>query len=198
MTRKAGLMNSLETDHPCRDMLDWVHKVVCDFHAAYGGDREELDSEAYWHWFRAWRTYDGRSSASNWVRHCVWHGLLATRRRQLNRDRLCRRQPLAEEPVAASHFDLFAIAGELSSDAACLMRLALDVPADLRAVLATSPEGKIGTRCLRARSPSPCRPPTPERVGWALIRYLRGIGWTPGRVRRAWDEVREALGCSFG
>jgi len=53
--------------------------LVNTFYNKYGGNREDLLSEAHWHWVRAWNTFDPkRGKFHKRVQFMVWYGLMTT------------------------------------------------------------------------------------------------------------------------
>lgn len=129
-------------------------------------------NEAY---ARAYHHYDPAAGASfpTYIYNEVRYALLNRIRDDSNRcNRVAVDSRPAEAAPARAGYRLERLMVDLSDDARLVMRLVIDSPDELGSV-------------LTARSPS--------RSRRGLWKYLRGLGWTMGRVSESFEELREAL-----
>jgi len=144
-----------------------ISSTVKSFRRGYGGEWQELLSEAGEHYVDADNSYESdRARYSTWVRFKVWHGLLETHRTK------CRRQGILPQDFSLNlnsvhereRFDLDKFLAELSGDAATMISLVLE---------------------------SPKRYPRHKRM--AVVEALLGMGWGAERIVKTFLEIREAL-----
>jgi DNA-directed RNA polymerase specialized sigma24 family protein len=178
-------MNRLELDDNYRDCKAILYHTVIRFKRRYGGDLDDLVSEANEAFLRAcysWRE-EGGASLKTWVRSKVWHALLKARRKQARRHRLLPTVGAAERLLAGlpqpRAFDLPGLLRELSEGAAEAARLAVEPPLDV--LLAARRHGRGKRLHAGARRQ-------------AVREYLAELGWSVRRINAAFREIREALG----
>lgn len=180
-------MSSASTAEVARQFTG-LEKLVGDitnrFYRRYGGDYDELLSEAYLQWGTAWHSYNGQSQPTTWTYFVIWHQLLEHHRTATRRAvRLPQAGTLPASTRDRRIFNLMQVASDLSLDAMYVLRLITEVPADLELVLAQTPRG-------------PGRPSSevhPVHLRRAVVNYLLIHGWTADRIGRVWDEIRGVL-----
>lgn len=161
----------------------FVSQTVHAFYRRYGGDLEELFSEARLHFMKALRSHDPtKGLLGRRVRKVVWYGLLDTKRIQTKRasklprvHRFDVRQgkvrpdeagtdDLGQLPARRS-FDVDRFLADLSEDASVVVKMALEKPR-----------------------------PAVGQVRDLIESILCDLGWAYRRVREAFDEIRDVLG----
>ena len=161
-----------------RDVERLVYHTAHAFRRRYGGDFEELLSEANEHFMHAFHTFDpGRGQFPARVRHVVWHGLLETLRKEANRKRLLARADINLDGVSQpGNRDWLADAHELSDDAAAVLGLVLEPPPEIR---------------LWSRQRDQLERYKAKRS--AVVELLHEIGWCSMRIAESFQEIREIL-----
>ena len=140
--------------------------IVAKHHKRFGGDFEELMSDAHLGFAEALRTFDLAKGYrfTTWCQTVIQYKLL---------DRFSKRKPPlpCDETDTGTvadphprHFDLRKFAGELTGDALIVLRLAF--------------EARGG----------------PDTRRDAVARWLKETGWTFARIAAAFDKVAEVLG----
>ena len=165
------------------DVKNLLHKIVHKFRRRYGGDYQELFSQASLYYVKAYNTFDpSRGSFTKRIGYNVWMDLLSEKRRQAiavkNRPAYCW-DPDWFECVAEQErrgLNVARLLGTISPDAAFVIKIVLDLP--------VPPEGD-GWR------PHKC----PSYSHRSLIRFLSGLEWTGQRILESFAEIKEAL-CS--
>ena len=155
-----------------------VGRAASAFWRRYGGDWEELQQEACYHYARARNEYDPARSADveQFVLCTVWGGLLDTKIVQARRARLLPRTKLPSALPARRTDQLTLLRRELGEDAAEVLALLQDPPAEMR-------------RTVHQRDPR--WGPAAVRAG--LVDYLKSRGWCALRIAECFGEIEEAL-----
>lgn len=145
----------------------------------YGGDLEELLSEAYYHSALALALHDpARCPLSAWVGYYVQKQLLESSRKQAWRKQLAAQEEIDMGEVPARKlFDLHAFLTELSEDAQAIVKLTV---------------GPHLHMLLKHKEKS--KQPKPVQHKAALLQFLHSLGWSLTRIQETFAEIREALG----
>jgi hypothetical protein len=154
-----------------------VHSLCHQFRRRYGGDHEELLSEALLHYWSGYVTFNPeKGGLTKRIGYVIWHGLLDTKREQAKEALL--REPMPEDiTLTVVDLDEEPLTTGMSPDAAYLVGLALSPPLDVRAEVRDLAKKRSRNSALQD----------------ALAQWLLGLGWTWKRIREAWDEVSFAL-----
>jgi DNA-directed RNA polymerase specialized sigma24 family protein len=143
-----------------------LQKICWAFQRRYGGEFDDLMSTANMTWLTAPAHDPERAAYSTYIYQRVWNALRNERRaNETYHHYVGTREP---SKLMDECYDLPGM--ELGPDAETVVGLALDPPAPLRRDGAYAP----GRRN-------------------ALVRYLRGLGWTAKRITESFDEIRSAL-----
>jgi hypothetical protein len=157
----------MNTDKEYAGLRDFIYHTCHKFQSKYGGDFEELVSEANEYYMDARRSYDPKKAKLiTWVGFRIYKGLLETRRRWAYRNNRVAMGQLAHDPVQQERFRLDRLIKEVSQDAQKVLRI----------VLGNDP---------------PIRKAIPFRS--ALVEFLRGLGWAGERIIETFLEIKEAL-----
>lgn len=136
----------------------------------------EMISHANWQFMLAYEKYDGRIEFHKYLQWCVWKGLLEVIRIYAVRSKRVAYQDLAPDCAwfTPSKFNLEEWCEGLSQDARVVVRLALNTP-----------------HCIAQGAH--LRGGKPHNVKYGLRQYLSGMGWSGGRIRNTFNEIRNAL-----
>lgn len=155
-----GVMESL------KDVHKLMMKTVFTFRKRYGGDPDDLWSDAVWGFLQAYQTQDdNRASFVTWVQKRVWYEMLNSQRR---RRRSVPTIPLTDEVIRSERFDPQQFREGLSSNARIIVSIALNPPETI---------DSDNPKTLRKR----------------LRNMLKTIGWTMRQIKESFAEIREAL-----
>jgi RNA polymerase sigma factor (sigma-70 family) len=203
MTATAALSpvarsNAEETYNEC---LDLIRSVVWKVIRQYGGDFDELMSEANAAFLDAYRTFDGSSAFTSWLHTRVWYSCVSFVRDRLEEQsrykwREAERATvdgisiksigdasLADEsihngvenvPDRRSTWRVSDLLEELGEDARMVVSLTLETPTELARIA----EQKGGQ---------------PRNLRSSLRQHLAEMGWTAVRIAESFSEVRRAL-----
>jgi hypothetical protein len=167
-----------ETFHGYRRLI-WER--VYEFTGKYGtryGTPDELYSAMMLVFVRLYDRYDRRHSRfTTFLRRRVDGSLQEIRRdheTRLARKPLAYRESETIDAHAAKVDTFRELLADLSDDACEVIRLTVDGPRDLAAIMNVERN-------------------TPRVVRRTLIDYLHGLGWTAERVKQTLDEIREAM-----
>lgn len=140
-----------------------IYDLTHQFQRRYGGDWDELVSEAHEHYSRALTTYDStRAKITTHIGYRIWKGLLETARTKGRRGRLLQQIDMDLGTWREKgQFNPRMFLSELSNDAALVVSLVW------------AAERKPGKR--------------------RVIRHLLSLGWAAERVLESFREIREAL-----
>jgi hypothetical protein len=163
------------------DVERLIHHTVHSFVKRFGGDYDELRSDANTLFMEADESYtEDKGSYSNHIRYRVWMGLLEDMRKRIARqNRLPRKGVdlrLYVAPFARPQFDQAEVEKRLSEDARAVLRLVLDSPIDVEASLTQHGNIRTGGSWRRA-----------------LREFLRDVGWSMSRVTESFNELKENL-----
>lgn len=159
----------------------FILRITHKFLYGMGYEKEDfpvLLSESHLGFIRACETWiPEKGKFITWVGHCVYNAL-----RQFHDQRMrqvCRFKQVEElQGEARVHFSLRSLMGEVSEDAQTVLRLVMDMPADIQHLL-------LG-REVRENSSS---------VRAAVVRCLTDAGWKLKKIADVFLEVRRALSC---
>jgi hypothetical protein len=146
-----------------------------------GGDPDDLQSDAYFYFMKAYSSYDYSTKFSTWVQTKIWYGLLETSRSHAHdssrREHLGIMQHRVEENTVERRrdFDLDQWLEELSEDGRAMAYAALDPPPDIRVECPSGPQR------------------SPYSYVVAVENYFRDLGWNSARVAAASAEIWEHL-----
>ena len=160
-----------------QDLSHFVDGVVRKFVACYGGDFRELRQDADFLFMRAWVDHDKQKNQSQafepFLRNWVWYGLLDQHRTWLRRRHTLRyTNALPDMPEAPGLTNDFL--DGISQDAALVIQLCLETPAELEAAVAA-------------------RGGHPRNLRSCVREYLAKLGWAADRIRESFDEIRSVL-----
>ncbi len=163
------------------DVEKEIHHLAWRFQKRYGGDIEELRSEAFLAFTEAYNLFDVKRGAQfhTWLWHHVWYRLWQNANKIVRN--YTREKPVQQETneLALQNaskgpgFDIDRFAGELSEDAQIMLKLVAKAPVELL---------NVG---------DPLRGP-----GWlidCIKNHLLDAGWSGKRFLQSFDEIREAL-----
>lgn len=161
------------------DLRDVIRGEAARHARARGLDAEECEADATLIFLDALTTHRrGGSAVGQWVRFRVRTGLRAQYRVWVRRNcHLPRVEMPADVPaVEPEPFDRDGFAAVLSAEAAVVLRLVLDTPAELLDAIRTDPE------------------PSGRSIRKHLRGYLTGtLRWAAAEVAEAFEEIRGAL-----
>ncbi len=150
------------------DVERLVNGCVWRFIKKYGGEFEEVKASADLLFAVAFRTFDpAKARLTTWVQYRIERGLGDLLHKKMEKDKRLTQVP-ADLNLQIHHekFDVEAFCKELSADAAHVVEMLVnDVPWSNN----------------------------PLRVKKALEHVLQAEGWTWGRIRKSFNEIRSAL-----
>jgi hypothetical protein len=151
---------------------DAIDKTVRLFIRRYKGEWDDLRSAANKFFLYACRDYvSTKADFAQYVSWKVWYGLLNyTHKKAMDR---ITRYTISATVYQPQRFSLPQFIGEVSQDAATVIRLIVDPPKEM---------GGEPRRRLR-----------PNEIRTRLHNYLARIGWTKVRVSKVFAEIQEAL-----
>ena len=149
----------------------YLNKIVYEHRNRYGGDQEELLSQARYHFVLAchsWRPGGYWKTLQGWIGYYVSRELREAVRTQARRSRLLARKCMHLETVPMRQsFDLHAFMAELSEDAQAIVELVVG-----------------------PHFPSKLKDNQKKNY---LIRFLGEMHWTAERIFESFQEIREIL-----
>ncbi len=146
--------------------------LLLRFRQRYGGDLEELRSEAYVHLVRAWQSYrEGIGSRTYWLCQQVWRGLQNTQRKQARRSACVCMQSLPRDHPQQQRFCMQSLLSEVSDDARAILSLTIGPHLD---------------RLIHRKAST-------DNQRRALVKFLLQTGWTAKQIASTFQEIREAL-----
>ena len=174
----------MEAAYPTQDeayeqVKNLIYDTVWKFKRRYGGDFEELLSDANYHFIEAWNDYDPDygTKLSTFVRNAIWFNLIDQLRRKATRDRhiMVSSVTIENQGYTQTRNDPIGdLADELTEDAKTVLELVLNSPAEISAAIWTKGGQPRNFRsCIRT--------------------YLQRLGWTAARVTESFDEIRQAI-----
>lgn len=172
------MSNSMAISETYLDAQQLMKDTVNKFKWRYGGNEEDLLSEANQVFMRAWANHNPACGKFlPWLRYEIWHNLLSTARNIAKKaERLQRQYQNLDTVVQVERFNMDAFVGDLSKDAAMIAKLVVEPPID---VMLTAAQFK-GMK-------------NPFSVRAAIVEYLKDFGWAMSRITRSFNEITEAL-----
>lgn len=156
-----------------------IQSVVHSLHREFGGDLEEMLSEANVFWMTAYNTFDPKLACfSTWLTIQLRRRFQSERRAKAIRHARLKQvdyplQLVKDESMPS--FDMEEFCAVLSDDAKSIIRLVFDPPPDIHWEMV-----------VRGRN-------TPTGFRTILKEFLRLKGWTLIRILCAYQEIRKAL-----
>ena len=152
----------LEKDH-YQSVKKLIYSICHRFRKKYGGDWEELESEANYYYVLACKGWDEKKGKfSTHLTWKVWFGLLDMVRERARKSK--RIEQLDFRKMATRiHFDVNQFHMELSKDAVTVAKMAV---------------GDFGNVDGRK---------------WEITKVLLDLGWSGKRIAKAFKEIGEAL-----
>ena len=178
-------------DETYSELKNLIYSTVWNVVKQYGGDFDELMSDANIAFLEAYANFDGSSSFSSWVRQSVWFKCVDSIRDRLTEQQRYKRlqddtkngvpiQRTAHDeqvdgiPDTFSTWSLNGLLEDLTEDARIVVQLTLETPVELEAVV----QAKGGQ---------------PRNLRSSLRSYLAEMGWTACRIAESFNEVRRVL-----
>ena len=159
--------------------LDIAHKTARHLAHKIGIDADDAQSGANYYGWLAINGHDGRCPLNAWIRLSVRRGLVGERRREARRNALLPRNYDYDVSSAAGQDQrIERLLIELSDDARHVVLLLIDPPVRL-----------VERLSLQQR----WREHDPATVLPILAKWLRGEGWTKGKIKQTFNEIREAV-----
>ena len=170
-------MNQAAVTETYSDVERMIGMLVDRCQSRFGGDRDELLSEANIAFMRAYKMFDPKKARfTTYLYHKVW----GTLRRHCN-TRISRQKRIGgvvqineDLTPTAREFNLHEFSKLLTEDAMFVAQIALETPNDLKQVLLTK----------KLKRPSWIR---------TLRRHLLDMGWTMGRIKESFAEIKSIL-----
>lgn len=166
---------------PCEetyeDVQNLLYKISHRFKAKYGGEFEDLFSQANEHYLAAYNSYDSnRTKFSTWLWFTVWHAMLETMRNAARKHGQCPRDYSIELTTVSlrEQFDLQTFIRDVSEDAATVVKLLFECPHEISEAFAPS---KVRISSIRTN----------------LVNRLLSMGWAGKRIACVFQEIKEAL-----
>ena len=175
----AALLSADPHSEVYEDVRKLLYKVVHHFQSRFGGDFDELMSQANLHYQKAFVSYDpamGRFSKR--VAYNVWYGLLDTARVRMRRDNnasvsSCEQEVLNEVPEGIPG-RVEGIVREVSEDARIIIQTVLGWQ-----------DRSVWHGIVRRKQA--------RNVRKALVEFLIDLGWSGDRIMQCMCEIKEAL-----
>ena len=156
-----------------------LFEVCSAIQRKYGGEFDELASEANLHFMDVYNTHDrGRGTLEGDVVFRVYHRLLETKETEARRRRHLNAVEATEENIMAHDepwFDFQDFLCGLGRDGAEVVNMIFNPPPEVD--LAVVERGE----------------PNPNNIRAAVKEYLRDVKWSLARIRDSFRDVREAL-----
>ncbi len=157
----------------------FIYQMVHKFLLGMGYEKDDfhmLLSEAHSGFMKACETWNPEMGKFiTWVGHCVWNSLRQFHdARMKHLERFKQVEEIGGE--ARTHFSVRSLMGEVSEDAQTVLRLVLDMPADIQHIL-------LGKEVRETTTTIRC----------ALVRCLQDAGWHLKKIADVFLEVRRAL-----
>jgi hypothetical protein len=180
----AATMAEQAAEWTYEDVRDLINSVCWNFKKQYGGDFDELKSEAHLYYQRAFILHKPKHGPfPQWVRFRIWKNLLDNARQIARTNARHERLPMCANEVqlrasyTPSDFDLAEFMEGLSKDARIVIRLTVNMPwADIHrpALLSGGKPRNFRATIRRALL---------DLEGW----------WDRKRVAEAFNEIGDAL-----
>ena len=165
--------NASETYEECRKL---IYSTVWSVIRQYGGDFDDLMSEANVAFLDAYESFDGSSAFTSWVYSTVWYRCVDFVGSRLENQR--RFQSVEDDTTIPdrrrSSWRINDMLEELGEDARLVVKLTIETPAELARIADVK-----GGQARNLRS--------------SLRQYLADMGWTAVRIAESFCEVQRAL-----
>lgn len=149
------------------DVQNMLYDIAHKFLRKYGGDFEELVSQANLYFMTAYNSFSSKkSNFTTWCYFIVWKGLLNERQKEIKTNYIpCDTNGYDEDGCFIDFID------ELSEDSKIIVGLILDTPNDLKILI----ERKGGTL---------------PKVKTVIREHLNELGWSMKRITESFSEIR--------
>lgn len=167
-------MNLNEEFRKVEPMLKWASH---NFIKKYGGDYDDMFSEAQWFFLKAANTYDPNKGTkfSTWVWNNVRSGFTDFLRKRSRRPQVA----LVADPVSphSEPFPLWELLEGISDGAKEIVSLFYNPPSDVSFDVNERTKGKL------------------EHEKWdvAITEFLKDTGWSAYEIVKSYDEIRKVL-----
>ena len=150
--------------------IDLVRSLAWKFCKRYGTDFDECFAEANLGFVKAYNTYNpAKGTLAKRISHQAWAHMLDALKRTIKAGR-----EIPENIYGKPTFDLSSFLEGLSEDAKEVVRLSLEVPAEISENIQVEM-------------------PRPRNISAAVKTHLRLQKWTYRQIGGVWKEVAEAL-----
>ncbi len=159
------------------DVQPLLEQTVFRFRNQPWADVEEMRSEAYESYLKAYQTYDpDRAAFSTWTVLLAQQAIRNLLRKKKRDAQLMGGRLSGQEVCKKTRFTVDGLMNELSADAAMVVKLTVQPPPDVK---------------LRAIQGGGADRPTGIKSG--IMEFLKDIGWSAARIAESFDEIRSAL-----
>jgi hypothetical protein len=154
-----------------------IEQAALDFYLRYGGNREEIKSEAVEYFFVAYDSFDSskKTKFTSWLYIKVWHGLLDSQKKVIWRQKLLG-VPVEltnEIPREESNFDINVFTEGMTEDAKYVVTTVISCPDKLKEKIKVRDNGLAMRKRVRE--------------------YLVEQGWGLSRIAETFEEITKAL-----
>ena len=157
-----------------QDVEKLIYRLAWNAVERYGGEWDEYVRAGHLAYMKAWEAHDANRGAFTTILwRCMVNAITDVRRAKERDGRQSLLGDGDEKLPARNGFDLGRFLTELSEDAKLMVRAVVDSPGDLTLLLRTT-----STRQIRR----------------GLYQMFKSVGWSPARIIKCQQEVREALG----
>lgn len=156
------------------EVQDLIRKQVWGLIRTYGGDFDEMMAEASYLFIAAYNDWDGIVPFTTWVSNWIRWSLIDQLRIRIGHQA---RYTYVDDEVLTRNINNWQPADlleELSTDAAMVVKLVLETPAEIASII----EGKGGQ---------------PRNYRSTIRSYLISLGWTAKQISDSFAEIRAAL-----
>lgn len=168
-------MNQPTIDSKYVEVERMIGMLVDMFRRQYGGDRDEILSDANLAFVRAYHLYDANiAKFSTYLWHKVWLSLKRERAFRIKKgSKTVNVENFAKTTTIQKAFNFSDFMKHLTKDACIVTQMALETPNDLKQIV-----------LFKNNSPN-----------WreTIRKHLLSIGWTIERVRESFAEIKAIL-----
>lgn len=155
-----------------------IEQAALDFYLRYGGDLQEIKSEAVEYFYTAYDSYDSskRAKFTTWLYAKVWNGLLDSQKKMIWRQKLLGAPvELTDEiPREESTFDLSVFTENMTEDAKHVVNTVISCPDKLKEKIKKRDNGLAMRKRVREY-------------------LMEQEGWGRSRIAETFEEITEAL-----